>query len=97
MNGAGEWTRTTDLLITNQLLCQTELHRQEELEVYNYSSHWAMTSHSQTLPAQQGNVPFYQKGGNDGRGDNTVDKKGHSLVKGNRSGHLEAWFEAKSC
>nr|VFK14560.1 MAG: hypothetical protein BECKLFY1418C_GA0070996_100930 [Candidatus Kentron sp. LFY] len=56
-----------------------------------------MTSHSQTLPAQQGNVPFYQKGGNDGRGDNTVDKKGHSLVKGNRSGHLEAWFEAKSC
>lgn len=28
--GAGEWIRTTDLLITNQLLCQAELHRQVE-------------------------------------------------------------------
>ena len=29
-NGAGEWIRTTDLLITNQLLYQTELHRREQ-------------------------------------------------------------------
>lgn len=58
-NGAGEWTRTTDLLITNQLLRQTELHRRESREVYNYSPRGAMVVFFECQPNFRKVEPYF--------------------------------------